>query len=207
MLQYELILASESPRRRQLLQEAGFRFTVHPTQISENLNKNLNVEGQIRELAGRKSLASKQSLLAHQSPGLDRPLVWLAADTMVVVDGQALGKPAHTKEAFETLRLLSGRSHLVITAISIRQSQTDQEISGLSQTEVQFRELSDDEIWSYIQTGEPMDKAGSYGIQGLGRSLVQQFQGSYTNVVGLPMEVVEPILRGSPFFLGAQGKI
>lgn len=206
MLQYELILASESPRRRQLLQEAGFQFTVHPTQISENLNKNLNVEGQIRELAGRKSLASKQAFLTHHSLGQSQALVWLAADTMVVLDGQTLGKPAHTKQAFEMLRLLSGRSHQVITAVSFRQSDAEQEISGLSQTEVQFRPLSDDEIWSYIQTGEPMDKAGSYGIQGLGRNLVQQFKGSYTNVVGLPMEVVEPILRGSPFFLGAKGK-
>lgn len=201
MLQYQLILASESPRRRQLLQEAGFQITVHPTQISEILNKNLNVEAQILELAGRKSAACLTTLKQDQSHGLNRPLVVLAADTMVVIDGEPLGKPINTKEAAIMLGRLSGRSHQVMTGVSIRETETDHEISNLIQTEVEFHPLTTEKIWSYVETKEPLDKAGSYGIQGLGRQFVKEFKGSYSNVVGLPMEYVESILTSAPFFL------
>lgn len=210
MLQYQLILASESPRRRQLLQEAGFQITVHPTQISEILNKNLNVEAQILELAGRKSAACLTSLKQDQelaaSAGKARPLVVLAADTMVVIDGEPLGKPINTKEAAEMLGGLSGRTHVVMTGVSFRETENEREISKLIQTEVEFHALTEDKIWTYIESKEPLDKAGSYGIQGLGRQFVKEFRGSYSNVVGLPMEYVESVLTSPPFNLEPKNK-
>lgn len=201
MLQYQLILASESPRRRQLLKEAGFQITVHPTQISEILNKNLNVEAQILELAGRKSQACLTALEQDQSQAATKPFVVLAADTMVVIDGEPLGKPFNTEEAASMLRRLSGNTHHVMTGVSLRESESQSELSELISTEVEFLPLTEEQIWSYIATKEPLDKAGSYGIQGLGGKFVKEFRGSYTNVVGLPMEYVEKTLRSAPFFL------
>lgn len=195
---YELILASESPRRRQLLKDAGFKFTVHPTKISENLEKNMNVNEQIIDLARRKARAAFSQLeRLSEGPGISvkKPALILAADTMVVHEQTPLGKPVDDEDAFSILRRLSGSTHFVKTAIAIITTPSQNEISHLESTEVQFRELTDAEIRAYIASGEPSDKAGAYAIQGKGRKFVSRCTGSWSNVVGLPIEAFENILR------------
>lgn len=195
---HQLILASESPRRRDLLQEAGFLFTVHPIQISENLKENLTVEEQIQELARRKATAALDRLEQdlHRAP--PRPWLVMAADTMVVLDQRPIGKPSDPQDAVLILRRLSGRPHQVMTGVSIRDTHANRFLEAVITSEVIFRVLSEEEIWSYVQTGEPLDKAGAYGIQGLGGRLVSHFRGSYTNIIGLPMEWVTDTLKGYP---------
>jgi septum formation protein len=187
---YQLILASESPRRRQLLQTAGFVFDVHPVKVSEIPDKNLNIDGQILDIAGRKSKAAF-SELKTTSP---KDFLILTADTMVVYHTQVLGKPRDQDEAYEFLKLLSGKTHEVKTVLCLVESLGCQTLSHIETTQVIFRDLRDDEIWSYIQSGEPMDKAGAYAIQGLGGKFVEQFIGEYDNVVGLPIKAFENLL-------------
>jgi septum formation protein len=187
---YQLILASESPRRRQLLQTSGFVFDVHPVKVSEIPDKNLNIDEQILEIAGRKAKAAFSELKAQD---LNNFLL-LTADTMVVYHNQALGKPANTQEAYEFLKLLSGNTHEVKTGMCLVESLGGQKASHIETSRVRFRELSDDEIWTYIQSGEPMDKAGAYAIQGLGGKFVAEFTGDYDNVVGLPVKAFENVL-------------
>ncbi len=186
-----LILASESPRRKILLQEAGFYFEIFPVNISENLDKNLTLDQQIIAISEQKSITAKMRLLADNRESF----LILAADTMVVLDNQALGKPIDQQQAYQYLRQLSGREHQVKTAISFLDSQNDTPDSFIITTRVFFRQLTDQEIWDYIATGEPMDKAGAYGIQGLGRKFVETIVGPFDNVVGLPMDTVKNYLR------------
>lgn len=183
-MKYELVLASESPRRRELLKNAGFQFTVHPSKISETLEENLTIDEQILDIARKKTWTSVRSL----SPTKALPRLVLGADTMVVLDNRPLGKPEGPEEALRTLRLLSGRSHWVKTAVCLVPENSQNEKSWIETTQVTFRSLSEAEIQAYVQTGEALDKAGSYGIQGGAGQFVEQVLGSYTNVVGLPME-------------------
>lgn len=187
---YQFILASESPRRRQLLQSAGFVFDVHPVKVSEIPDKNLNIDEQILDIAGRKARAA----LSELNLTLNKKFLVLAADTMVVYHNQALGKPRNPDEAREFLRLLSGKTHEVKTGLVIAESPGGKILSHIETTQVVFRQLNDNEIWSYIQSGEPMDKAGAYAIQGEGGRFVQEYIGDYNNVVGLPVKALEQIL-------------
>jgi nucleoside triphosphate pyrophosphatase len=187
---YQLILASESPRRRQLLQTAGFVFDVHPVKVSETPDKNLNIDEQILDIAGRKAKAAFSELKSASH----KNFLLLTADTMVVYHNQALGKPRNAEEAYEFLKLLSGKAHEVKTGLHLVESLSDQSVSHLETSRVIFRELSDNEIWTYIQSGEPMDKAGAYAIQGLGGQFVKEFIGDYDNVVGLPVKAFENML-------------
>lgn len=187
---YQLILASESPRRRQLLQNSGFVFDVHPVKVSEIPDKNLNIDEQILDIAGRKAKAALSELKTTSSSDF----LLLSADTMVVYHNQTLGKPRNPEEAYEFLKLLSGKAHEVKTGLCLVESRGGQQASHIETSRVSFRNLSDDEIWSYIQSGEPMDKAGAYAIQGLGRSLVSEFVGDYDNIVGLPVKAFEALL-------------
>jgi septum formation protein len=191
-----LILASESPRRKDLLARAGFSFHVFSVKVSENLEKNLTVDEQILVIARRKAEAS---LKAYKS-SKDEPFLMLSADTMVILDGEPLGKPANEEQAFDYLRRLSGRSHEVKTAVVLVEGPVTSEGNlivrqGLDTTQVYFRPMSDREIREYIATGEPLDKAGAYGIQGLGGNFVEKFVGAYDNVVGLPIDLVRRLLR------------
>ncbi len=191
-----LILASESPRRKDLLARAGFSFHVFSVKVSENLEKNLTVDEQILAIARRKAEASLQVYKSLKS----EPFLMLAADTMVVLDGEPLGKPENEDQAFEFLRRLSGRAHEVKTAVVLVEGPVlpgeDLKMRhSVETTQVHFRPMSEREIREYIMTGEPMDKAGAYGIQGLGGSFVEKFVGAYDNVVGLPMETVRRLLR------------
>ncbi|AFY00167.1 Maf family protein [Bdellovibrio bacteriovorus] len=185
-----LILASESPRRKQLLSEAGFSFDVVPVKVSEIPNKNLNVNDQILDIARRKASAALPLLKSSRTDAF----IVLCADTEVIFDGAPLGKPADRQDAYRILKLLSGKYHEVITAVCLVESSTGKEVSQTETTKIHFRNLTDDEIWTYIDTGEPMDKAGAYGIQGQGGKFIERFDGPFDNVVGLPIELVKNLL-------------
>ena len=188
---YQFILASESPRRRQLLQTSGFVFEVHPVKVSEIPDKNLNIDEQILDIAGRKSEAAFSSLKGVKK----QDFLVLAVDTMVVLSGRTLGKPVNSQEAFDFLKLLSGKTHEVKTALCLVESRGQQRVSQIETSKVSFKILSDDEIWTYIQSGEPMDKAGAYAIQGLGGKFVDHLEGGFDNVVGLSIKCLESMLE------------
>ncbi len=189
-LSAKLILASESPRRRELLKKAGYNFDVLPSKVSEIPDKNLNACDQILDIARRKVRAAFDQAKTQES----EPFVVLAADTEVIFANAPLGKPQSPEDAYRILRLLSGLPHQVITAVCVIDSRSGDEVSQSETTSVYFRHLTDEEIWDYIRTGEPMDKAGAYGIQGLGGKLVEKYEGPFDNIVGLPMDLVRRML-------------
>ncbi|MCC5849277.1 MAG: septum formation inhibitor Maf [Verrucomicrobia bacterium] len=180
----QLILASSSPRRRQLLADAGFQFSVCSPEVDESLLPNEKPVDAVVRLAREKAAAVA---------ALHPDAVVLAADTAVVLDGAFLGKPADVVEAAGMLRALSGREHDVITGFALASREGVR--SDCCRTRVAFRDLDDAEIEAYIATGEPMDKAGAYGIQSGAAHMVNTIHGSYTNVVGLPMAEVFMFLR------------
>ncbi len=183
-----LILASESPRRKRLLQALGIDFLVEPSNIDESIETN-----QPEEPSG---ISKRWAELKAQSISTLYPDSWvLAADTIVVLDGQIFGKPSDREDAVRMLRTLSGRIHDVITGMCLVRPGKILQRSCSVVTKVRFKELSDSEIEAYVETGKPMDKAGAYGIQGIGAFLVKSVEGSYTNVVGLPLcETIEWLL-------------
>jgi len=180
-----LILASASPRRAELLTAAGIGFDVSPAHIDESLRA-----GEAAAAYARRLAVEKAEVVRAQHPG--RPV--LAADTVVVVDGHVLGKPADEDDAKRMLRLLSGRRHEVLTAVALIWSSppavepaTD---VGVEVTTVEFAPLTSAEIEWYVRSGEPADKAGAYAIQGLASRFTTRIEGSYSNVVGLPVALV-----------------
>lgn len=182
-----LILASSSPRRQDLLRAAGFSFEVISPDVDEFLFPGEDPQAAVMRLAELKALA-----VHTQEPDA----MILAADTAVVLDGEMLGKPEDEEDARWMLTSLSGRGHEVITGFALLTGKALHREAVL--TRVWFRELSDAEIDAYIATGEPMDKAGAYGIQSGAAHMVRSIEGSYTNVVGLPMaEVVDALAGGS----------
>ena len=186
-----LILASQSPRRSEILKKAGYQFVPFPVYVSEIPNKNLSLDEQILDIAERKALAvldavNDQSLVTQNG-------VVLTADTMVCFESIALGKPDDEKMASDYLRLLSGQKHQVKTAIYLLDLSTGEKLSHIETTDVYFKNLSDEEIENYIATKEPLDKAGAYAIQGLGRQFVEKFEGDFNNVVGLPLHALEKL--------------
>lgn len=192
---YRLILASASPRRQKLLENAGFRFQVVPMKISEIPDEKLNVNEQILDIARRKSRACFDQLKQDFRTGVDKPFVVLGADTEVIFGGRPLGKPASADEAAETLRRLSSHVHLVITAMNLIESSTGEEASHIETTEIKFKTLSENEIRAYVATGDPLDKAGSYGIQSGAGHFVERITGSMDNVIGLPVDRVRTVLK------------
>lgn len=186
----EFALASQSPRRRDLLGEAGFSFRVFPVKVSEIFDENLNASDQASHLATIKARAAIDEHKQLKSPGY----LVLGADTIVAAGETLLGKPENSAQAFDYLRLLSGKTHRVITGIYIHESGSTNFYTGFDQTLVQFKDLSDAEISEYVASGEPMDRAGAYAIQGGAKKFVSSIQGSWSNVVGLPMERLEAVL-------------
>jgi septum formation protein len=181
------ILASGSPRRRELLHQLGFSFRVIPSSLEETNQSGMEPRSHAAYYAREKA---KEVARYHSQTWV------LAADTIVVVDQEILGKPVNAIEATAMLSRLSGRSHQVITGVSLLHGQNGVEESQIVETEVFMRRLSAADIEGYIATGEPMDKAGAYGIQGIGGCLIQRIEGSYSNVVGLPLcETVELLRR------------
>lgn len=194
----KLILASQSPRRKDLLTQGGYSFTVLPVNISETPDKNLNLDEQILKIAQEKA----EACLEQNNHLKSKDFLILSADTMVIVDGVSFGKPSDKKEAETYLRLLSNRSHLVKTGIHMINCKTFEQIQELTTTKVFFRKLSDQEIHEYIASGEPMDKAGAYGIQGLGGTFIDHYEGPFDNVVGLSMESFRKLLVQKGWILG-----
>src|SRR5580692_7863684 len=190
-----LVLASASPRRRDLLGNAGISFTVQAADIDERPLAGESPQDCVERLAREKALAVFQT----------RPRDYvLGADTIVVVDGAILGKPRDADDAAGMLRLLSGRTHAVITGVCVVNPVAGGQGSVASKpdlltasetTLVTFGELSDDEIRDYVATGEPMDKAGAYAIQGIASRWIPRIEGDYSNVVGLPVALVYAMLR------------
>jgi septum formation protein len=187
---HPLILASASPRRRELLKQAGFTFEVRPAQVNEDPYPDEDPIAYVVRLARHKA----QSVLAEiSSDAPAQSAVVLGADTTVTLDGHILAKPEDAADAARMLRMLSGRTHRVITGVAVA-SATGTEVAA-EITGVQFLTLTDEEINSYIATGEPMDKAGAYGIQGYAAKWIPRIEGCYSNVVGLPLGLVSTMLQ------------
>ncbi len=179
-----LILASKSPRRQELLHRAGFSFEIMPSDFDEVIPSGVSPEEAAILIAN-----GKAKEIAKRYPND----VVIGADTIVVKEGEIFGKPRNEADAFRMLRALSGSCHQVITGVSIITH--DEKITFAETTNVWFRSLSDEDISDYINTGEPFDKAGAYGIQELGGALVKQVEGDFDNVVGLPINRVLVLLN------------
>ncbi len=173
-----IVLASRSPRRAELLQSAGFHFVVRPADIDETPRRGERAADYAVRLAEEKNLA------VEARPGE----IVLAADTVVVLGSEIMGKPADADDARRMLAALSGRKHEVITGISLRAG--NRMLSDSAFTAVWFAPMTRAEIDGYVASGEPMDKAGGYGIQGIASRFIERIEGSYTNVVGLPVALV-----------------
>jgi septum formation protein len=185
-----LVLASASPRRRELLAQAGFTFEVHPAHIPEDPLPNEDPIAYVVRLAREKA----QAVFAQLSTNPETAdLAVLGADTTVTLDNHILGKPEDAADAARMLRLLSGRTHRVITGVALVTA-TSAEVAA-EVTAVRFLTLSDEEIEAYIATGEPMDKAGAYAIQGRAARWIPRIEGCYFNVVGLPIALVSTLLE------------
>jgi len=194
-----IVLASASPRRKELLERIGLEFKVEPADMVERLDETI----ESHELARRLSLYKAQ-LAARRNSGA----IVIAADTVGVLNGSVIGKPGTEVEARQMLKSLSGRCHLVITGFTIMDTDTGKTVTRSTETAVYFRELSDREIDAYIQSGEAMDKAGAYAIQGLGSLLVRRIEGDYFNVMGLPLNDLAEALKefGIDVLLNAVGR-
>ncbi len=180
----KLILASSSPRRKELLENLRLSFEVHSSNVDERFPPDLPPHEIVMELAKRKA-----QYVAEIFP--DSYVI--GSDTIVVLDGKILGKPQDPQEAAKMLRTLSGRTHHVYTGVAIFSPETH--VTFFDKTEVVFWELTDEEIENYVKSGEPLDKAGAYGIQGLGSLLVKKINGDYFSVVGLPVSRTARELR------------
>ena len=175
----DIILASQSPRRKELLGQMGLKgFKVIAPDVDETMEENIAPAQLVEELSLRKAKAVAEYVE-------DEDALIIAADTVVALDGGVLGKPANEREAFGMLSALSGNRHRVYTGVTVLRG--SRAVTSHEETIVTFRELDPEEIMDYIATGEPMDKAGAYGIQGLGALLVSGIEGDYFNVMGLPV--------------------
>jgi septum formation protein len=179
----KLVLASRSPRRAELLKAAGFKFTVRAADIDETPRDGEAPRDYVLRVVEEKARAVQP----------DDDEVILAADTTVVLGSEIMGKPTDAADAARMLRALAGKRHEVITAICIRRG--DRLRSDIASTTVWFAPMGNAEIADYVASGEPMDKAGAYGIQGLASKFIDRIDGSYTNVVGLPVALTYRILR------------
>jgi len=183
----KIVLASASPRRVELLSSAGIEFEVIPGDVSEEILTGETPEDYVERLA-----RAKAEDVARKTDGC----FFIGADTIVLCDGEIMGKPEDSADAERMLNKLSGIPHEVITGFAIYDKERDGVIADTVRTRVYFKQLSDEEIRAYIATGCPFDKAGAYAIQGGAAHMVEKIEGSYTNVVGLPLcEVVETLRR------------
>ena len=180
----KVVLASSSPRRRDLLNLIGIQHEVRPANIDETMRPREVPRRHAERLAREKA-----SVIAVRDPDL----ITIGADTVVVINRKVLGKPADVADAARMLKMLSGREHTVITAVAVARGKKLR--SAVEEVRVKFRRLRDDEIVAYIATGEPMDKAGAYGIQGFGATIVERVEGDYFAVMGLPLVRLVGLLR------------
>ncbi|MDO8971962.1 MAG: Maf family protein [Saprospiraceae bacterium] len=186
MFNRPLILASKSPRRSQLLHEAGFDFTVQTFDVDESFPPDMPPEEVAPWLAQRKAEAARHLIHSNE--------IILAADSVVILDGKIYNKPADYAEAFSMIRALSGKQHTVVTGVFLLSEEKEQVLAGV--TKVWFSTLSDEEIDYYIQTCAPFDKAGSYGAQDwIGHCKITRIEGTFQNVMGLPVDLVYAALQ------------
>jgi septum formation protein len=191
----ELVLASGSPRRRELLNQLSLKFRVETSQADERVPEGRSPGEVVEELALRKAMAVAADC---------EDAIVIGSDTVVVCDGEILGKPRDVTEAVKMLKHLAGRSHEVYTGIALVQvaeGNTVRTLMDHRRTEVWMRPLSDEQIRWYVATGEPMDKAGAYGIQGLGACLVDKIDGCYFNVVGMSLSLLDQMMEKLGFSL------
>jgi septum formation protein len=186
-----LVLASQSPRRHEILSRAGFLFHTLSVEISEILNENLSLNEALMDLARRKA----EALLRSGKLAKDEPYLILSADTEVILGSRVLGKPKTLSENEEYLRLLSGQMHFVKTAVCFFDTTSMKVVTAIDTTEIEFSKVSQDEIHTYVQSKKPLDKAGGYGIQEIPNNFVASMKGSLENVIGLPIVLVERVLR------------
>ena len=182
-----LILASASPRRAELLRVAGYSFEVLPVDVDERLRPGESPVAYVERLAVEKSAGAIEALAAGDG------YIVIGADTAVVVGEQIFGKPRDAEDAARMLRLLSGRTHKVLTAVSARSAAL--ELALVESTTVWFVKLTEDQIAEYVASGEGSDKAGGYAIQGLASKFIPRIEGSYSNVVGLPVAAVDGLIQ------------
>lgn len=182
----KIILASTSPRRKELLEKTGLPFEIVASNYEEDMTLALPPHELAKHLSKGKADAVAQDY---------KDAIIIAADTFIVFGEKILGKPHTPKKAKETLVMLSDSTHSIVTGFTIIDTQTGKNISRTTETKVHFRKLTTEEIDAYVATGEPLDKAGAYGIQGLGSELVDKIEGSFSNVVGLPVEEVMVALK------------
>ena len=176
----KIILASKSPRRKEILEKMGVEFEIDVADVDESVSGELSPVEAVCEISKRKAKAVAQRRRADE--------IIVSADTVVVIDGRIIGKPKDKEDAFDIIKSLSGRTHEVYTGFTVcrgNESRTDFEV-----TKVHFKELCDDDIRRYVETGEPMDKAGAYGIQQKGNLFVEYIHGDYYNVVGFPISKI-----------------
>ncbi len=186
----KIILASASPRRRELLSNMGLDFQVVVSEADEtSVDSSVPPHIYVQELALLKATATAKNIIN------DKAAIIISADTIVVNDGKILGKPADESEAFDMLKSLSGKPHKVYTGFCVLRMEDAYTVCRHIETEVVFKELTDEKIRRYVTSGEPMDKAGAYGIQGLGAMLVDSIHGDYFNVVGLPVSALADTLE------------
>jgi septum formation protein len=186
----KLILASSSPRRAQILRDAGFDFTIKPANVDESLAPGEAVEAYVARIAQAKAHAVAGRALADGTPA-----IVIAADTVVLAGKQILPKPKDADDARRMLRLLNATTHEVLTGLFVIRAYDGISFAHLERTRVEFTRISDLDIDAYIQTKEPFDKAGAYGIQGIGGRFVRKVDGCYFNVMGLPLSRLWEILR------------
>lgn len=181
VLDMQIILASASPRRKELLKYLGIEFDIIIPDIHEHAHDEELPEAFCTRISREKALAVRKEF---------QDSLIIAADTIVVIDGEILGKPKNSDEACSYLRRLSGRQHTVFTAYTILFPGGCNEITRVVSSTVHFADMREDDIIWYVSTGEPMDKAGAYGLQGIGAAFVDRIDGSFTNVIGLPLSEV-----------------
>ena len=184
-----LILASASPRRRDLLERAAVAFEVRPANVAERREP-----GEPPALFARRLALDKARAVARRA-GAEPPRLVLGADTIVVIDAEVLGKPADPEHAVALLSRLVGRCHRVITAVAVIESASQAARHAVVESSVSMRPASAEEVRAYVATGEPLDKAGAYAVQGVGRRFVEKIEGSESNVIGLPLQETLALLR------------
>ncbi len=181
-----IILASASPRRKELLANLGLEFTVIPADIKEDFNATIKPHELAQELSQEKAKAVT---------GKVKNALVIAADTFIIYRGKIMGKPHTTAEAYDMLQTLNGKSHKVITGFTIIDTENGKSISRSVETKVFMKKLTSAEINNYVMSGEPLDKAGAYAIQGLGATIIEKITGDYFNIVGLPLSALAESLR------------
>lgn len=183
----KIILASTSPRRKELLEKAGINFEIIAPDYDENIINNIFTYQKIENIAENKCESAAKII--------DFPAVIISADTVVIYNNTVMGKPKDFNDAFNMLSVLSGKTHKVVTAVCIKDNEKNKKIIKSDTSEVTFNKLSEDEIKNYINTYKPYDKAGSYGIQELDSTFIKDIKGEYDNIVGLPTKMLINMLE------------